>query len=671
MNNKYAQVVLGVPVDKPFTYIIPPDLKENIKIGQRVEVPFGRRQAIGYVVAFTAKSEWSRLKAISGILGEEPLLDSAMLRLTRRIADYYCVGWGEAIEAAYPANIRKRKRPITEKEITGEDEQDIEKEQIEEKISLTPAQQQAVDIVRQSIEKTEHKVFLLYGITASGKTEVYLQAIASTLAQGKTSIVLVPEIALTPQTTERFRRRFGEKVALMHSRLLTSAKTEYWRMLREGGARIVIGARSAVFAPVSNLGLIVIDEEHEPSYKQKDTAPRYHAREAAILRAKPARAVVLLGSATPSLESFYNAQKGRYVLLSLPERVTEQALPKVTVVDMREEIKTRRKRINILSRPLELGIEKILERKEQAILFLNRRGFSTFISCVKCGYSARCKRCQVALTYHYADKVLVCHYCNRRIAPPEICPQCNSGYLNYFGIGTEKVESELHRLFPQARIARMDTDSTASRDAHTRIFRAFKQGEIDILVGTQMVAKGLDFPRVGLVGVVCADTALNRPDFRSAERTFNLLTQVGGRAGRGAAEGRVIIQTYVPQHYAVICSMTHDYPQFYRQELRSRQLSGLPPFNHLLSLTLSGYNGERVSTAACDLGLALQQGSAGGGIQILGPAPAAAPKVRGRFHWNILLKAKTVKKLTGFIKKVSKGYNKYQGISLTIDVDPL
>lgn len=671
MNNNYAQVVLGVPVDKPFTYIIPPDLEKGIKIGQRVEVPFGRRKAIGYVVAFIAKPAWKELKPISNILGEAPLLDSRMLRLTRQVADYYCVSWGEAIEAAYPANIRKRKKPIIEKEIAGLAPQDIDRAKTEEKITLTSAQQEAVDIVTESLKKTEHQVFLLYGVTASGKTEVYLRAIEYALAQGKTSIVLVPEIALTPQTIERFRKRFGEKVALMHSRLLTGEKAQYWRMLRDGDARIVIGARSAVFAPVSNLGLIVIDEEHEPSYKQKDTAPRYHAREVAILRAKPERAVVILGSATPSLESFYNAQKGKYVLLSLPERVTERDLPKVSIVDMREEIKMRRKRINILSRPLELGLEKILDRKEQAILFLNRRGFSTFISCVKCGYAARCKRCQVCLTYHYADKTLVCHYCNYKVAPPEICPQCNSGYLNYFGIGTEKVESELHRLFPQARIARMDTDTTTARDAHTKILHAFQEGEIDILVGTQMVAKGLDFPRVGLVGVVCADTALNHPDFRSAERTFNLLTQVGGRAGRGATEGKVIIQTYVPQHYAILFSIAHDYKQFYQQELTSRQALGLPPFNHLVNLTLSGYNDERVYAAACNLCLCLQQKNVGRGIQLLGPAPAAVPKVRGRFYWNILLKGKTVKKLTGLIKEVSKCYTKYQGIPLTIDVDPL
>ncbi|MFH1245272.1 MAG: primosomal protein N' [Candidatus Omnitrophota bacterium] len=671
MNNSYAQVVLGVPVDKPFTYIIPPDLKEVIKIGQRVEVPFGQRKAIGYVVAFTTEPVWKELKPISNILGEAPLLDSQMLRLTRQVADYYCVSWGEAIEAAYPANIRKRKKTIIEKEIAGLDVRDIVRENNEEKIALNLAQQGAVNLVAESIKKTEHRVFLLYGVTASGKTEVYLQAIEYALAQGKTSIVLVPEIALTPQTIERFRRRFREKVALMHSRLLTGEKAQYWRMLRDGRAQIVIGARSAVFAPVSNLGLIVIDEEHEPSYKQKDTAPRYHAREVAILRAEPARAVVILGSATPSLESFYNAQKGKYVLLSLPERVTEQDLPKVSVVDMREEIKMRRKRVNILSRPLELGLEKILDRKEQAILFLNRRGFATFISCVKCGYTARCKRCQVCLTYHYADKTLVCHYCNYRVSPPAICPQCDSGYLNYFGIGTEKVESELHRLFPQARIARMDTDTTTSRDAHAQILHAFQEGEIDILVGTQMVAKGLDFPRVGLVGVVCADTALNYPDFRSAERTFNLLTQVGGRAGRGPTEGKVIIQTYVPQHYAILLSIAHDYKQFYQQELASRKALGLPPFNHLVNLTLSGYNGERVYAAACNLCLCLQQKNGGEGIQILGPAPAAVPKVRGKFYWNILLQGKPVKKLTGLIQEVSKGYNKYQGIPLTIDVDPL
>ncbi len=666
---KYAQVVLGLPLDKSFTYSIPEELRESVRVGQRVEVPFGQWLKMGYIVGFTQNSSIKKIRPLKRVIDRQPLLDRQMLKLTRRIADYYCASWGEVIEAAHPANVRNRKRPILERDTSAVI---TELPQREQELSLSSQQRYVLRSIKKSIAQKKYQVFLLHGITASGKTEIYLQAIACVLAQGASSIVLGPEISLTPQTVERFKARFGEKVALMHSRLRAAERASEWQRAKSGQAQIVIGARSAVFAPVKNLGLIVVDEEHEVTYKQKDTAPRYHARETAILRAKLAKATVILGSATPSLESYYNAKQGRIKLLSLPERATKKReLPEVSIIDMRREAGMRKKRMSILSRPLEAKIEQILRKGEQAILFLNRRGFSTFINCPGCGYVAKCKRCNVSLTYHYATKMLICHYCNYSLKPPQICPQCNSGYLRYFGLGTEKVESELHRLFPQGRIARMDTDATAQPDAHRRILSDFKEGKIDILVGTQMVAKGLDFPRVSLVGVISADTALNLPDFRSGERTFNLLTQVAGRSGRGEVEGKVVIQSYVPDNYAIVASIKHDYPRFYRREIKSRRVLALPPFTHLVSLTLRSRHQQKVQDAALELSLKLKKHKPGRSIQVLGPAPAAISKMRGSFRWSVLLKGENPQRLVKLLREVVQDFKRYKGVPLAIDVDPI
>ncbi|MFH1046561.1 MAG: primosomal protein N' [Candidatus Omnitrophota bacterium] len=666
---QYAEVVLGIPVDKSFTYSIPAELKETIQVGQRVEVPFGQRKKIGYVVALTAQTAFNNIRPISHLLGEAPFVDQKMLELTRQVADYYCASWGEVIEAAHPANVRKRKKAIPESALLPEMIRNAEA-LAPNNHTLSAQQKQAIKAITKSIDENKHQVFLLHGITASGKTEVYLQTIAAVLAKGKSSIMLVPEIALTPQTVERFKSRFGEKIALMHSQLSTGERAREWQRIKNGLAQIVIGARSAVFAPLSNLGLIVVDEEHENTYKQQENAPRYHARDVAIMRAKMENASVILGSATPSLESYYNAKQGKIKLLSLPERVTKQDLPQVTIVDMRQEIAQRRRRLNILSRVLEMKIRQTLEKKEQVILFLNRRGFSTYVSCPQCGYVAKCKRCNVTLTYHYATKSLVCHYCNYQSEPPALCPQCGRGYLRYFGLGTEKVESELYRLFPEARIARMDTDVTRERNAHARILGAFKKGEIDILIGTQMVAKGLDFPRVGLVGVVSADTALNLPDFRSGERTFNLLTQVAGRTGRGESEGEVLIQTYVPENYAIDSSINHDYRQFYRREIKSRGELSLPPFTHLTNITLRGKSEQKVRQGAADLAQTLKK-KAGVDIAILGPAPAPVSKIRGNFLWQVLIKGKNPAALGVLLRKILPDCRHYKGLALAVDVDPL
>jgi len=668
---KYAQIILGLPVDRAFTYSIPKELSALVKLGQRVEVPFGSRIKIGYVVGFLKKSSFKTTKPLRRILDENPLLDKQMLELTRKVADYYCASWGEVIEAAHPANVRNRKRPISQDALDTLHHATKDTSKGSGNISLTHKQRHALDLITKSIKGKKHQTFLLHGITASGKTEVYLRAIASVLTDGGSSIILVPEIALTPQTVERFQSRFGEKIALMHSRLSAKERLLQWQAIKKGKAQIVIGARSAVFAPVKNLKLIVIDEEHETTYKQQDCAPRYHVRQVAILRAKLTGATVVLGSATPSLESFHDTKEGKAKLLSLPERVTKRDLPEVIIVDMRQEIVAKARRFNVFSRSLEVKLDETLRRKEQAILFLNRRGFSTFISCTKCGYTAKCKRCNVSLTYHYARKKLVCHYCNFSSEPDQICPECSSSYLHYFGLGTEKVESQLHRLFPQARISRMDTDVTKTKGAHEKILGDFKRGKIDILIGTQMIAKGLDFPRVSLVGVISADTALNLPDFRSGERTFNLLTQVAGRAGRGESEGQVIIQTYVPKHYAIVASRSHDYQQFYRREINSRKELKLPPFSHLVGLSLRGKHQEAVQKVSYELSRCLKKKGAKAEIEVLGPAPAAISKVRGNFCWSVLLKGKAVPELVKLLKGVLKDFTRYKGMKLIVDVDPI
>jgi replication restart DNA helicase PriA len=430
-----------------------------------------------------------------------------------------------------------------------------------------------------------------------------MRAIEAVLARGRSAIVLVPEIALTPQLAGTFHERFGSRVALLHSRLSAGERYDEWRRVERGEARVVVGARSAVFAPARNLGLVVVDEEHENSYKQEES-PRYHAREVACERARVAGCVCVLGSATPSVESFYRARTGEYDYIALTTRVEMRPLPSVEVVDMREELA--RGNRSIFSRALARAIRERLARREQVILFLNRRGHSTFVLCRECGHALRCPECDVALTYHAEEGRMRCHYCDHEEAVPDTCPKCGSSYIKYFGAGTERIEREVMRVFPQARVVRMDLDTTRTKRAHENIVNMFRGGEYDILVGTQMVAKGHDFPRVTLVGVVSADTCLNLPDYKAGERTFQLLTQVAGRAGRGERPGQVIIQTYAPDHYAVQRARDHDYLGFYEEEIRARRDLLYPPFVHLVLVVVSGEDPRDVERYAISLGAALR-----------------------------------------------------------------
>lgn len=654
---------MGLPVRTTFHYRVPKKYQGHLQVGMRVRVPLGHRQLQGYLVGFVEKPDRPSLKPILSILDEEPLLSQEMLNLARWIGRTYQAGWGEAIEATLPGPLRRGRTTMTSRLNEAGPPPPASTP-----LPLTAAQQKALSPILQTLRARAHTVYLLHGITGSGKTEVYLQAIDAVLNQGRSSIVLVPEIALTPQTIERFQGRFGvERVEVLHSRMPESRRLEAWHRIRAGRAPVVVGARSAVFAPVKELGLVVVDEEHEPSYKQEDV-PRYHAREVSIERARLAKAPVILGSATPTLESYHRTQEG-YHLLQLPERIEEVPLPEVRIVDMRREMETGR-RLRIFSRALEEALEETLRNRQQAILFLNRRGFSTFVHCKKCGHVLKCPGCQVTLTYHVSQRMLICHYCRKTEKPPDLCPRCQGDYIRFRGTGTERVESELARLLPQAVIARLDTDATRERGAHEKILGAFSRHEADILVGTQMVAKGLDFPQVTLVGVISADTALNLPDFRSAERTFNLLTQVAGRAGRRQLPGKVVVQTYAPHHYAIQAASRHDYAGFFRQELAIRKSLRLPPFTRLIALTVRAAK-ESVAATFTEEAARFLRRRLPSQIQVVGPAPAPIPRLRRQFRYQILLKLETLEPVVEPITAALTQLHPPRGAYLAIDVDPL
>ncbi|MDD5557321.1 MAG: primosomal protein N' [bacterium] len=535
-------------------------------------------------------------------------------------------------------------------------------------LPTTPEQERALARLREEVRAGRFSVTLLHGVTGSGKTEVYLQAIAAALAAGRGAIVLVPEISLTPQTVGRFRERFGRGVAVLHSRLSAGERFVEWERMRAREARIAVGARSAVFAPIPDLGLIVVDEEHERSYKQED-APRYHARDAAITRGSLEGAAVLLGSATPSVESYWNAAAGRYALFRLPRRIDDRPMPRVAIVDMQEEGR-RTGRTTFFSRRLLGAMEERLGRGEQVILFLNRRGFSPLMLCRRCGWVEKCPHCSVSLTSHGAGETLICHLCGFSRGAPARCPSCGSPNLRFPGLGTQKLEAMVSRLFPERRVGRMDTDAMTGRHAHAETLGAFGRGEIQILLGTQMIAKGLHFPNVTLVGVICADTALHLPDFRASEYTFQILTQVAGRAGRGERAGEVIIQTYAPGHPAILAARDGDDELFYRREIGFREELGYPPLKRLVLVTVKGRNGEAVKWIArhCAREFA---GALPPAVDVLGPAPSPVQKVRGRYRWQIVLKGEAVPPMTAAVGAVLGRLRPGGDVQFAVDADPV
>jgi primosomal protein N' (replication factor Y) len=528
-----------------------------------------------------------------------------------------------------------------------------------------------------SSSNPQPSAFLLHGVTGSGKTEVYLQAIVHALEQGKGAIVLVPEIALTPQTVERFKARFSSGphqtlVAVLHSHLSAGERHDEWHKIRQGRARIVIGARSAIFAPVDPLGLIIVDEEHENTYKQEET-PRYHARDVAIMRGRMEGATVVLGSATPSLESYYNCRLGKYTLLELPERVDNQKMPVVRIVDLRQAVR-KGQSIPIFSPQLKEAITQRLERGEQTILFLNRRGFSSSLQCPLCGFVAQCPNCSLALTYHRHEQKLCCHICGHTAPVPAVCPdaKCRNPRIRYAGLGTQKVEDALARLFPDARVVRMDSDALKRKEDYRRILGDFRVGKIDILVGTQMIAKGLHFPNVTLVGIIHADLALHRPDFRAGERTFQLLTQVAGRAGRGDIEGEVFVQSFTPFHPAIQCARRHDCAAFYAQELEFREPLHYPPFARIALLTLKGRNEDKVIFAAEHLKRELERNlTTFKDLILAGPAPAPLLRAETYYRHQIMLRTGQMSALSRSLARVIQSLVLPEDITLTVDIDPV
>ncbi|MBE3588957.1 MAG: primosomal protein N' [Thermoanaerobacteraceae bacterium] len=726
----YAEVLVDLAarqVDRVFHYRVPPSLAGRVLVGSRVLVPFGRRRIEGYVVGFGHPPEDGiKLKEVLDLLDPGPLFTPHQLELARWMAAYYLCPTVKALQAmiwpllrtAGPRKMRglwpvpcpdripdvKRApksaavwqvalaRPgLTRGELAlaagvspavvdtlvargllrGE-ERVVQRDpcaglpEIQHRPPvLNHHQRRAVQEITGSLGLGERRLFLLHGVTGSGKTEVYLQCIAGALQQGLQAMMLLPEIALTPQMIDIFRGRFGRRVAVLHSRLSQGERYDEYQRLRAGEARVVLGARSAVFAPLEKPGLIILDEEHEPSYKQEET-PRYHARGVALRLAGLAGAVVVLGSATPSLESYARATAAGapYRLVELPERIGGRPLPRVKTIDMRQEIRAGNK--SLFSRQLREAMTERLSRGEQIILFLNRRGFSTLVVCRECGLVLKCPHCDISLTFHASGRMR-CHYCHYSVLAPSLCPGCGGRYLAYLGAGTQKIEQEIRELFPDAGVMRLDGDTTARRGAHREIIEGFRRGGAGILIGTQMVAKGLDLPGVTLVGVISADLSLFMPDFRASERTFQLLTQVAGRSGRGDREGEVLVQTYSPHHYAVTCAVNHDYQGFYRQEMTLRRSLGYPPFTHLCRILVSGRKEEEVQEAAAAIAGLIQ------GVDMLGPAPAPLTRIKDRYRWHLVLKAHAPAVLRAAVTPALDFLNRHsrwRKLVVSVDMDP-
>lgn len=662
MSKKYVEVVTNLPIDRTFQYEVTGGETYAPEVGKRVHIPFRTSKRIGYIVKMETRAMVEGPRPLIDVIDEAPVFTEDMIKLGEWMGQNYYCSWGEALEAMIPGVLKRGKISMTSRI----------KEELPEVVPTSPhkpnaEQKKVLEDVNKCLDEGRHEVFLLHGITGSGKTEIYLQAMESVIVQGRSGVILVPEISLTPQTVDRFKSRFGDRVAVFHSRMLESARFMEWKRIADGEARMVVGPRSAVFSPFRNPGIFIVDEEHEPSYKQED-APRYHAREVAIERARAAGVPVILGSATPSLESYYKSISGKYKLVELTMRIEDRKLPRVKLVDMRLDFDTRTGK-QVVSRIMADALRKDIAKKQQALIFLNRRGFSTFVMCHKCGFVLKCKKCDSPMVFHQSKGELICHYCNERMPPVKICPACNDDYLMYRGTGTQKVEKELKTILPEAVIARMDSDTMSKRGAHDRVLRDFKDHKIDVIVGTQMIAKGLDFPKVTQVGVISADANLNLPDFRSGERTFNLITQVAGRAGRGDLGGEVIVQTFTPENYAINLAAKHDYHGFYLAEIESRRDLKFPPFTTLVKIMIRAGKEDSVIKTAERLAETLRKKIKG--VDILGPAPSPMARLRGFYRWNVLLRSKDRVTAVTDLRKALKGFRKGAGVFMTVDVDPM
>lgn len=652
-------VAVPFPVDKLFTYVVPEALRGRVRPFARVLVPFGPRRVTGYVIAGRGRIPGTvRLKEVAGLIDEEPLLTGELIDLARWMSGYYLHPLGEVLKAVLPSSIKGKGRLSVEDETEGKFPVEIERP------ALTPDQQTAFDAVRGALASSTSARFLLHGVTGSGKTEVYLRCIEEALGMGRSALVLIPEIALIPQSTSRFRRRFGTKVAVLHSRLTGAQRAALWRGARSGEIRIVIGARSAVFVPLENLGIIVVDEEQDSSFKQEDK-PRYNAVRAARFRAEREGAVLLLGSATPSLETYEAARRGETGYLTLRSRPGGLEMPRVDIVDMRG-------RYEIFSEELLRALEGCLARREQAVILLNRRGHANFVQCRSCGWIEQCPNCSISLTFHSRGQKLLCHYCGFRDDVPDACPRCGEYTIVHRGTGTERVEMELMNLLPGVKVARMDLDTTAGRAGHLAVLEKFSSGEKEVLLGTQMVAKGHHYPNVTLIGVLSADRGLHFPDFRAAEKTFRLLFQAAGRTGRGEKGGLVLIQTYAPEHFIYQCLARHDYERFAASELEIRGTLGYPPAGRLMLFTVSSRSRESAAGAAAEVAAALEKTLTGAAPGVLGPTPALIERLRGRYRFQILVKGSLDeplrRKLLGAARESLAGA---KSIDLQWDVDPI
>ena len=813
---KFVELALPLPLRQTFTYRLPQHLQENIKIGSRLLVPFGKRNITGYVVELhetldeALEIEESQIKDALELLDEEPLLTDEILRLTNWTADYYASSWGEVLKASLPAGVNVETEQIVQITSNGRDEllkvssaktakvqllkylaeheevsmrelgkqfgtstanriireltkqnwvltflrnlstktkpkrrkavrlseqlavsreqfvlnekqeeivrillenegeigfaelleqadvsasviQTLEKKGMVETFVrevfrdplqdaklpelndfvLTDGQSEAFELIKKALDSESYQAFLLFGITGSGKTEIYIRAMKTALESGKSSLMLVPEISLTPVFSRRLRAVFGDEVAILHSSLSAGERFDEWRRIRKGSARVVIGTRSAIFAPLVNVGIIIVDEEHDGSYRQQES-PFYNARDLAVVRANFAQAIVVLGSATPSLETFYNAKQGKYTLLTLPNRIANRPLAKAELVDMRNVFRENGKD-EVYSPELLTAIEETHAKGEQSIILLNRRGFSQFVLCRSCGETIRCQNCDITLTFHRRDNVLMCHYCGFRAKVPTKCPFCDSKFIYFIGEGTEQLEDILRRKFSKLRIERIDRDSMSRRGKLEGLLQDFSEHKIDMLVGTQMLAKGHDFPNVTLVGVVSVDAGLALPDFRSAERTFQLLTQVAGRAGRGDLQGRVLIQTFYPDHYALQHACTQSYENFYAEEVRFRQKLGYPPFVALASILVHHANYNYAFDNATILKECLQNANSERQARILGPAPAPLARLKGEHRLQMLIKAVNRKKLRELLDfGLHEAQEKFCDLkTVNVEIDPI
>lgn len=721
----YASVIIeygAKAVSREFTYIIPDRLKDMIKIGHRVSVPFNNKDIEGFVLNITDKySDSYELKEIKDVCDKEPILNSEMLYLGEEIhkqilcskISIYQAMLPKALKAKANVNIGIKKNRYIKLNISYEEANKfinnckypnqvkiVEKLITDEKLLVTSLSSSIntlykngiIDFIYEEVNRYEshttgkyhkvtlnsyqeevvravdldrHDTYLLYGITGSGKTEVYMELIDKVISNGKTAIMLVPEISLTPQIVDRFATRFGNLVAILHSGLSDTERYDEYRKIMEGKVKVVVGARSAIFAPLKNIGLIVIDEEHTATYKQ-DNNPRYHARDVAILRGKYNNAPVILGSATPSLESFARAKKGVYKLLTLTKRAGGGELPKVTLVDMKNEVK---KGNFILSKILTDKIKEKIAKKEQIILLLNRRGYSSILTCRDCGSVLKCPNCDISLTYHKTSNTNRCHYCNYSIKNVNKCPTCGSSNIKDYGLGTEKLEEELNKLF-SARVVRMDMDTTSKKGMHEEIIEDFGNHKYDILLGTQMIAKGLDFPLVTLVGVINADMGLNIPDFRSSENTFQLLSQVSGRAGRSDLSGEVIIQSYNPEHYSISFAKNHDYLKFYEAEMNIRKTLSYPPYYYITMVNISSRDYELGFKEANKISDYLRK-NLDSTTKILGPSMANIFKINNVYHYECIIKYKRDDNLNKVLTKLDEIYKLNNKVDIAIDVNPI